>query len=141
MKTKQILKILSGLLLTGFGGMSLFMTLSVIFDWFGMREKEGNYVLFIVYANLMCGVLYIVSAYSLFKNPKVARILMPAAVVILIAAFIGLQMHIQSGGIYEEKTVKAMIFRIIFTTVLGATAFFLSKSSNSKTLGHRNTSH
>jgi predicted tellurium resistance membrane protein TerC len=134
MKTKQILKILSGMVLTGFGGMSLFMTLSVIFDWFGIREKEGNYVLFIVYANLICGVLYIGTAYSLFKNPKITRILMPTAVVILIAAFIGLQMHIQAGGIYEEKTVKAMIFRIIFTIVLGAASIFLSKKSNNKKL-------
>jgi hypothetical protein len=42
MKTKQILKFLSGMVLTGFGGMSLFMTLSVIFDWFGIREKKAT---------------------------------------------------------------------------------------------------
>jgi len=34
-----------------FGGITLFLSASVLFDLFGMREKEGNYVQFVVLAN------------------------------------------------------------------------------------------
>jgi hypothetical protein len=36
------------ILLTGFGLLTLFLSTSVIFDLFGIRAKEGNYVLFVV---------------------------------------------------------------------------------------------
>ena len=47
-----ILKI-SAIILTLFALITLFMSSSVIFDLFGIREKEGNYVLFIVITNFI----------------------------------------------------------------------------------------
>ena len=44
--------------------------------------------------------------------------------IILIAAFIGLKIHANSGGIYETKTIGAMIFRIAVTLVFAIIAFF-----------------
>jgi hypothetical protein len=41
------------------------MSGSVIFDLFGIREKEGNYVLFIVLANFIAGFFYLLSAYGM----------------------------------------------------------------------------
>ena len=43
---------------------------------------------------------------------------------ILIAAFIGLKIHANSGGVYETKTIGAMIFRIAVTLVFAIIAFF-----------------
>ena len=48
-----------------FGAVTLFMSSSVLFDWFGIREKEGNFVTLIVWANLICGVLYLIAAFGI----------------------------------------------------------------------------
>ncbi|QDP84356.1 hypothetical protein FNJ88_01840 [Chryseobacterium sp. SNU WT5] len=101
-----------------FGLVTVFVSSSVLFDWFGMREKEGNYVAGIVWANFVCGLLYLVSAYGIWKGNKWAIIPLMISVIILILAYIGLFIHINNGGLYETKTVGAMAFRLGVTTTL-----------------------
>lgn len=114
MKSKIILKI-SGVVIAILGIASLFMTASVIFDLFGIREKEGNYVLFVVVANFICAFLYLIAAYGFFTRKKWTTIILNIAAGILIVTFIGLGIYIFSGGIYEHKTIGAMIFRTLLT--------------------------
>jgi hypothetical protein len=102
------------------------MTTSIIFDWFGIRELEGNYVPFIVYANLICGFLYLLTSYLLFKNKKSASYLLLFASILLILSFISLGIYINNGGIYEEKTVKAMTFRSSITLILTFVSYKLT---------------
>lgn len=108
-----------------FALLTLFLSSSVIFDLFNVREKEGNYVLFVVWANFISSILYLVAVYGLVKAKKwTAQVLLVSAI-ILSVAFIGLKMHISEGGIYETKTVEAMIFRTGLTLVFAVAAFFL----------------
>ena len=111
-----ILKI-SAIILTLFALITLFMSSSVIFDLFGIREKEGNYVLFIVITNFICGFIYLVAAYGMFFGRTWTTRLLVFATSILTISFVGLIWHISSGGIYEQQTVKAMLFRIAITAV------------------------
>lgn len=113
----------SAVILTAFGLLTLFLSTSVIFDLFGIRAKEGNYVLFVVWSNFICSFLYLFAAYGFIKNKRWTATLLGISTLILLAAFIGLKIHINSGGIYEEKTVAAMIFRISVTFVLAIIAF------------------
>lgn len=121
---KKILPYLFATLLAGFGLLTLFLSTSVIFDLFGIRAKEGNYVLFVVWSNFISSILYIFAAYGIIKNKRWTATLLVISTLILIAAFIGLKIHINSGGIYETKTVGAMIFRIAVTFVFAIIAFF-----------------
>jgi hypothetical protein len=121
---KKILPYLFATLLAGFGLLTLFLSTSVIFDLFGIRAKEGNYVLFVVWSNFISSILYIFAAYGFIKNKKWTATLLVISTLILIAAFIGLKIHINSGGIYETKTVGAMIFRISVTLVFAIIANF-----------------
>ena len=121
---KKILPYLFATLLAGFGLLTLFLSTSVIFDLFGIRAKEGNYVLFVVLSNFISSILYIFAAYGFIKNKRWTATLLVISTLILIAAFIGLKIHINSGGIYETKTVGAMIFRIAVTFVFAIIAFF-----------------
>ena len=105
----------SGIILGLLGVASLFMTTSVIFDLFGIRALEGNYVELVVYANFICSFLYLFASYYFFTNNKTAVPILIVASIILIIAFAALAMHIQDGGAYETKTVKAMIFRTLIT--------------------------
>ena len=119
-----ILKILAVVLLL-FSLLTLFLSGSVIFDLFGIREKEGNYVPLVVWANFNSSILYLAAAYGLFKVKKWSVWLLVVSVFILIAAFIGLKMHINDGGLYETKTVSAMLFRIGLTVFIAIASYFL----------------
>ena len=121
---KKYIPYISSLILAGFGLLTLFLSSSVIFDWFGIRAKEGNYVLLVVWANFISSLLYLISAYGFMKIKSWTFKTLLVATVILIVALIGLFIHIYSGGIYETKTVFAMLFRISVTIAFVAIAYF-----------------
>lgn len=123
----------SAVILTAFGLLTLFLSTSVIFDLFGIREKEGNYVLFVVLSNFISSILYLFAAYGFAKSKKWTATLLGISTIILIAAFIGLKIHANSGGIYETKTIGAMIFRIAVTLVFAIIAFFTINKQLNKT--------
>ncbi|HEY5370104.1 MAG TPA: hypothetical protein VIJ75_14070 [Hanamia sp.] len=112
---KSIVLFISGFIIALFGAVTLFMSTSVIFGLFDIREKEGNYVLFVVVANFICAFLYLVAAYGFFARRKWTTMLLNFAVGVLVITFIGLGIHIYSGGIYEQKTIAAMILRTLLT--------------------------
>jgi hypothetical protein len=125
---KKIILIITVTILIGFGLITLFLSSSVIFDLFGIRAKEGNYVLFIVWANFISSLIYIIAAYGVIKYQKWSFKLLAFSTIILLSAFLGLFFHINNGGIYETKTVSAMIFRIILTAIFTISAYFISKN-------------
>ncbi|NND32485.1 MAG: hypothetical protein HKN76_07835 [Saprospiraceae bacterium] len=125
---KKIIPYISAVILVFFGLLTLFLSSSVIFDLFGIRAKEGNYVLFIVWANFICSLLYLTSAYGFVRVKKWTTVPLGISVVILTIAFAGLVIYANSGGLYETKTIGAMIFRIIVTLVFALISyFFISK--------------
>ncbi|MBK9563647.1 MAG: hypothetical protein IPO37_00110 [Saprospiraceae bacterium] len=121
---KKSLKYVASAILAGFGLLTLFLSTSVIFDLFGIRAKEGNYVLFVVWSNFISSILYLIAAYGLVKSKKWTISLLGISTIILIIAFVGLKIHANSGGLYETKTVGAMIFRISVTLVFAIIAYF-----------------
>ncbi|MCC6448742.1 MAG: hypothetical protein IT215_08680 [Chitinophagaceae bacterium] len=121
---KKHLLYIAAAILAAFGLLTLFLSSSVIFDLFGIRAKEGNYVLFVVWSNFINSILYLFAAYGFVKVKNWTTILLGISTLILIAAFIGLKIHASSGGIYETKTIGAMIFRIAVTLVFAIVAYF-----------------
>lgn len=117
-------------LLAAFGLLTLFLSSSVIFDLFGIRAREGNYVLFVVWANFLSSILYLVAAFG-FMTAKTWTIRpLGISATILLVAFLGLLIHINSGGIYETKTIGAMLFRTTLTILFTALAFFMISKKN-----------
>lgn len=125
---------IAGLVLLIFGLMTIFAGGSVILDIFGMREKEGNFVFFVVWANVISGFLYLIAAYGFFKRKAWTSTVLSVATWILIAAFAGLLIHIQNGGIYENKTIGAMIFRLSLTVGLLLVARKMNKQISIKSI-------
>lgn len=111
-------------LLAAFGLLTLFLSASVIFDLFGIRAKEGNYVLFIVWANFISSLLYLLAAYGFFKNKKWTTTILVISALILINAFIGFIIYLYADGVHETKTIGAMLFRITVTLIFVAFAYF-----------------
>ena len=129
---KKSLIYVASAILAGFGLLTLFLSTSVIFDLFGIRAKEGNYVLFVVWSNFISSIIYLIAAYGFVKSKKWTISLLGLSTIILIIAFVGLKIHANSGGLYETQTVGAMIFRISVTLVFTIIAYF--------TLIHKRTS-
>lgn len=61
---KKILPYILAAILTGFGLLILFLSTSVIFDLFGLRAKEGSYVLFVVWSTFISSTIYLFAAHG-----------------------------------------------------------------------------
>lgn len=112
------------LALSLFGVVTVFLSGSVILDLFNIRSHEGNYVLFVVWANLLSGLLFLAAAFGFIKKKMWQATPLAVSAGILTLALLGLVVHINAGGLYENKTVGAMIFRIAINLILFATLRF-----------------
>lgn len=125
---KGIILKFAAVIITVFALITLFMSTSVIFDLFGIREKEGNYVMFVVISNFIAAFLYLFTAYGLFTKKVWTTKLLLITTTILIISFVGLLIHANTGGIYEQKTIIAMMFRIGITGIFtGISWYFITK--------------
>lgn len=122
---KRVILLVSIIVLIFFALATLFMSSAVIFDLFGIREREGNYVLFVVIVNFICGLTYLLSSYGLMMKKRWTTSLLVFTVTILILTFIALWVHVNSGGLYETQTIKAMLFRISFSSLLAGISWYL----------------
>ena len=125
---KKYIKYLPAILLFLFASLTFFLSSSVIFDLFNIRAKEGNYVMFVVVVNFISSLIYFAAVYGFIKEKKWTPYILIVAVLILVFTFIGLQFHIDAGGLYEEKTVKALIFRASVTAVFSFLAYYSTKN-------------
>ena len=129
MKLKTGFRHAFALILTAFGLITLFLSSSVVFDLFGIRAKEGNYVLFVVIANMISSILYLLAVYGIILKKIWTTKILSISAGVLIIAFIGLFVHINIGGIYETKTIGAMVFRILLTLGFTISAHFIIKKT------------
>ena len=126
---KNILKYITVAFLTGFGLLTLFLSTSILLDLFGVREKEGNYVLFVVWANFICSLIYLVAVYGFLKMEKWTTKLLASSFVILLLTFVGFLFYINAGGIHETKTIGALVFRMVLTLIFTISSYFLNNKN------------
>jgi len=124
---KKAVPYLIATVLAAFGLLTLFLSSSVIFDFFDIRAKEGNYILFVVWANFISSLLYLAASWGFIRIKKWTAVPLVISTVILLFAFAGLLFHINAGGIYETKTIGAIIFRITVTSGFAIIAYFAFK--------------
>ncbi len=123
---------IGAIILMLFGLLTIFMGGSVIFDLFNIRAKEGNYVLFVVWANFICGFLYVIAAAGFYKARSWTIKPLTVALIILLFTFMALYIYIQNGEAYENKTLMAMTFRTILTVIFIMLSYY--KINKSKVL-------
>jgi len=129
MNTTHILRYILATVLLLFGALTLFLSTSVIFDLFGMRVREGNYVPVVVWANLTAGYLYVMGGYGLLAHKRWTLNVLFMAVLVLVGAGIAFAWHVYSGGVHEQKTIGALTFRVLFTLALYIGAYRLVRSA------------
>lgn len=109
------------------GALTLLLSGSIIFNLLGVREMEGNYVDFVVWANLISSILYLITAFKLIKTKSWDWGYLAISFTILLIATIAFLIYVQNGGIHEAKTIKAIIFRTIFTGFLFTITYYKQK--------------
>ncbi|WP_457617607.1 hypothetical protein [Lutibacter sp.] len=120
---KNILKYIAAIALTAFALLTLFLSSSIIFDWFGVRAREGNYVLIVVWVNFVSSILYLFASYGFITLKKWTINLLKISLLLLIFAGIGFFIHLNRGGLYETKTIGALIFRFSVTLLFTFLAY------------------
>lgn len=105
----------AAILLAAFALLTLFLSSSILFNWFSIREKEGNYVGFVVAANFICSLLYLISSVGLVTKKRWSFYFLSISFIILFITFVSFLIYINSGGVYETKTISALIFRQVLT--------------------------
>ena len=115
-----LIAILFGLLTLKSGGLTLFVDGPD-------RAAAGNYVPFVLWFNFLAGFVYIIAGLGLFLWRKWAVSLAMVLFVATFVVFMGLGVHIWLGGLYELRTVQAMILR---TSVWMAIAFVVQAAWN-----------
>ncbi len=96
---------------------------SVIFIDGSFRKSVGNYISFIVWFNFLFGFVYLAASAGLWYQKRWAvwvSLLIASATLI---AFGVLIIYIVSGGLYELRTIYAMIFRFTVWLLISIVAY------------------
>ncbi len=104
LKVIAIIAIAFGLLTLKSGGEVLFI------DGAG-RVAAGNYVPFVLWFNFTMGFFYIIAGIGLWMQKRWAVWLSLFILLATFAIFITFGVYISQGGLYEMRTIKAMILR------------------------------
>jgi drug/metabolite transporter (DMT)-like permease len=120
---KKYIKYIIALLVGTFGVLTLYLSGSVIFDLFGMRAKQGNYVLFVIWVNFICGFIYLVASYGFIKSKYWTIKILTTSLLLLILTFIAFLIYVNSGGIHKNETFGALAVRSAITLLATITAY------------------
>jgi len=75
------------------------------------RAAAGNYVPFVLWSNFLMGFLYIIAGIGLWLQKRWAAWLAIIIALVTLAVFAAFGWHINEGGLYEPRTLKAMVLR------------------------------
>ncbi|MBW7890336.1 MAG: hypothetical protein H3C48_04775 [Chitinophagaceae bacterium] len=115
---KKIITRIGAIVSALFGLLTIFAGGSVILDLFDMREKQGAYVLFVVWVNFLSGFFYVVASYGFLKMRTWTSPLLLSTMYLLVLTSIALLIWVWTGSPYENKTLNIMSFRIVLTALL-----------------------
>lgn len=114
---RNIILKLSAVVIFLFGFLTMFMSVSMIFDLSDARKSAGNYVFFLITANLILGMIYLCASYGFFKEKNWTTTVLFCAAFLLIFIFIILLIYILKGGIYQGKTIMTITIRTFITLI------------------------
>ena len=86
------------------------------------RTAAGNIVPFVLWFNFVAGFAYVIAGFGLFSWKRWAAQLSAAIAVATMAVFFAFGIHIFLGGMFEGRTVGAMIIRSAVWIAIAASA-------------------
>jgi len=117
LKIIALIAIAFGLLTLKSGGEVLFI------DGAG-RAAAGNYVPFVLWSNFLLGFLYILAGIGIWMQKRWGAWLAILIALVTLIVFAAFGWHINNGGLFEARTLKAMILRSSVWTVIALVSYF-----------------
>jgi hypothetical protein len=114
--------IAAALIAVVFGIVTVIVGGKTLFGGAEQRAAAGNIVPFVLWFNFVAGFAYVIAGFGLFLWKRWAAQLSAAIAVATMAVFIALVVHIFLGGMFEVRTVGAMIIRSAVWIVIAASA-------------------
>lgn len=94
-----------------FGLMTIISGGAILFAGGAMLEFAGDYVPFVLWFNFIAGFAYVVAGVGLYLWRGWAINLSLLIAFSTLIAFAGFGIHILNGGVYEPRTLGAMVLR------------------------------
>jgi hypothetical protein len=114
--------IAAALIAVAFGIVTIIVGGKTLFGGAEERLAAGNIVPFVLWFNFVASFAYVIAGFGLFLWKRWAAQLSAAIAVATIVVFIALGTHIFLGGLFEVRTVGAMIIRSAVWIVIAASA-------------------
>ncbi len=130
-KTPKIIFVLASIAFV-FGLLTIKSGGSILFGPQSARSAAGNVVDFVLWFNFSAGFLYIFCGFGLWTQKNWAVSLSGLIALMTLLVFLALGVHIISGGMFENRTVAAMILRLAVWSSL----FFLARRFMQKRLAN-----
>jgi hypothetical protein len=105
-----------------FGIVTIVVGGKTLFGGADERAAAGNIVPFVLWFNFVAGFAYVIAGVGLFWWKRWAAQLSAAIAVATMAVFIAFGIHIFLGGMFEARTVGAMIIRSAVWIAIAASA-------------------
>ena len=112
----SLVAIAFGLLTLKSGGEVLFI------DGAG-REAAGNFVPYVLWSNFILGFLYIIAGIGIWLQKRWAVWLALFILAVTLTVFAIFGVHVLQGGLFEQRTVGAMVLRSVVWLVISAFAY------------------
>ena len=78
------------------------------------RDAAGQYVSFVLWFNFLVGFAYVLAGVGLWAQRRWSVRLGLAIALATAAVFTAFGVHVFNGGVFEQRTVFAMGFRLLF---------------------------
>jgi hypothetical protein len=111
------------LVAVAFGLLTLKEGGTVLFGDEVARAAAGNYVPFVLWFNFLAGFAYVVAGAGLWLQQRWAVWLSAAIAAATALTFVTFGVHIYSGGVFEIRTMIAMIVRTLVWVAITAIAW------------------
>jgi hypothetical protein len=115
LKAAAVVGMVFGLLTIVSGGIALFGGSEA-------RAAVGNAVPFVLWFNFAAGFAYVAAGGGLLFRRRWALWLSVAILVATVLVFIAFGVHVQRGGLYEMRTVGAMMLRVLVWSIIAIVA-------------------
>lgn len=115
LKAAAVVGMVFGLLTIVSGG-------NALFGGPAARAAVGNAVPFVLWFNFAAGFAYVAAGGGLLFRRRWALWLSVAILVATVLVFIAFGVHVQRGGLYEMRTVGAMMLRVLVWSIIAIVA-------------------
>lgn len=110
--TSTGLRITAGIAIV-FGALTIFSGGQALFGSTATKAAAGNAVPFVLWFNFLSGFVYVLAGIGIALTKPWGAWLAMALAVAIVAVFALFGLHILRGGLYETRTMGAMILRSV----------------------------